>query len=97
MLNTKPLDDLEIYELFRAAYPERFPDDNDETWEEIQEFADEISGYEAVAELLGRVAMLTMPMKSMLSNTYLHCLGTVAKENNSYVMTAAVRRGASDE
>ena len=32
-MKAKPLDDLEMFELLQAAYPEKFPDDEDETWE----------------------------------------------------------------
>ena len=91
-MKNQPLDDLEMFELLQAAYPEKFPDDQDETWEAAQSFADEISGWEAVADLLGRVAMLTMPMESGMTKRLSHCLGTVVISNGSAHMRAAVRR-----
>lgn len=37
----KPIDDLELYELIVAAYPDRFDENSDEDiWDEVMEFAD---------------------------------------------------------
>jgi hypothetical protein len=94
-MNAKPLDDLEMFELLRAAYPEKFADDEDKTWEAAQQFADEISGWEDVADLLGRVVMLTMPMESGMTKRLSHCLGAVAIKDGSAQMIAAVRRDAA--
>jgi hypothetical protein len=91
-MKAKPLDDLEMFELLSAAYPEKFKDDEDETWEAAQQFADEISGFEEVADLLGRVVMLTMPMESGLTKRLSHCLGSVTIKEGSAQMIAAVRR-----
>jgi hypothetical protein len=91
-MKTNPLDDLEMFELLRAAYPEKFRDDEDETWEAAQQFADELSGWEDVADLLGRVVMLTMPMESGLTKRLSHCLGAVTIKEGSAQMMAAVRR-----
>jgi hypothetical protein len=91
-MKPKPLDDLEMFELLQAAYPEKFPNDDDETWNAAQEFADEILGWEAVADLLGRVAMLTMPMESGMTKRFSHCLGTVTIKDGAAQMMAAVRR-----
>ena len=88
----KPLDELEMFELLRAAYPEKFTDDEDETFDAAQQFADELSGWEDVADLLGRVVMLTMPMESGLTKRLSHCLGVVAITELSVQMMAAVRR-----
>ncbi|MFV0662736.1 hypothetical protein [Denitromonas sp.] len=88
----KPLDDLEMFELLKAAYPERFPDEEDATWEAAQQFADEISGWDAIADLLGRVVMLSMPMKSGLTERLSHCLGAVSVRGGAVQMEAAVRR-----
>jgi recombinational DNA repair protein (RecF pathway) len=74
-MNTQPLDDLEMFELLQAAYPEKFPDDEDETFEAALNFAEELSGLDELADLLGRVVMLTMPMKSGLTERLSHCLG----------------------
>lgn len=91
-MKATPLDDLEMFELLQAAYPEKFPDDEDETWEAAQEFADSISGFDDVAELLGRVVMLTMPMESGLTGRLSHCLGRVEFTETRAIMVAAVRR-----
>lgn len=94
MNKVKPLDDLEMFELIRAAYPEEFKDDSDETWDAVQDFAHNISGYDDVADLLGRVVMLTMPMASGLTNRQYHCLGSVTFNDGLACMVAAVRRDA---
>lgn len=91
-MKAKPLDDLEMFELMQAAYPEKFSGDDDETWEAAQLFADEICGWEDVAELLGRVVMLTMPMESGLTKRLSHCLGRVTIRAGRAHMVAAVRR-----
>ena len=86
-----PLNDLEMFELLQAAYPEKFPDDENETWDKAQEFADGISGWDEIADLLGRVVMLTMPMES-LTKRMSHCLGKVTFKGDKVHMCAAVRR-----
>lgn len=88
----KPLDDLEMFELLKAAYPEKFPDDDNETWEAAQQFADEITGWDEIAELLGRVVQLTMPMKSGLTERMSYCFGKITVNGDNVMMTAAVRR-----
>lgn len=92
MKTAKPLDELEMFELLQAAYPEKFPGDDDETWDAAQNFADEISGWEDVADLLGRVVMLSMPMQSGLTGRLSHCLGRVTIRDGQAHMVAAVRR-----
>ena len=91
-MKAKQLDDLEMFELLQAAYPEKFSDDEDETWESAQQFADEIKGWDEIADLLGRIVMLTMPMESQLTKTLSHCLGKIEIIDGSAHMVAAVRR-----
>lgn len=91
-MKAKPLDELEMFELLRAAYPEKFTDEENETWEAAQQFADEISGWEVIADLLGRVVMLTMPMKSEITKRPSHCLGTITIKDGSAQMMAVVQR-----
>jgi hypothetical protein len=91
-MKAKPLDDLEMFELLQAAYPEKFPGDDDDTWEAAQQFADEIAGWEDVADLLGRVVMLTMPMSSGITKRLSHCLGRVTINEGAAHMMAAVQR-----
>lgn len=90
----QPLDELEMFELLQAAYPEKFPGDDDKTWDAAQNFADEISGWEAIADLLGRVVMLTMPMESGITKRLSHCLGPLSVKGGTVHMVAAVRRDA---
>lgn len=88
----KPLDDLEMFELLRAAYPKKFPNDEDETWEAAMEFAEELTGFEELADLLGRVVMLTMPMQSGLTERWSHCFGKITIADGKAIMSAVVRR-----
>jgi hypothetical protein len=88
----EPLDDLEMFELLQIAYPEKFPGDDDETFEAAQEFAESISGWEEVADLLGRVVMMSPLMASPLTDTARHCLGRVSLVNGYMRMRAAVSR-----
>jgi hypothetical protein len=91
-MKTQPLDDLEMFELLQAAYPDKFPDDEDETFDAALNFAEELSGFDELADLLGRVVMLTMPMKSGLTERISHCLGRVEFAGGAASMVAAVRR-----
>ena len=86
------LDDLEMFELLQIAYPEKFPGDDDKTFEAAQEFAESISGWEEVADLLGRVVMTAPLMAGPLTGTAMHCLGRVSLVNGHMRMTAAVSR-----
>lgn len=90
----RPLDDLEMFELMQVAYPEKFQCDDDETFDAANEFADELQGWEDIADLLGRVAMLTMPMESGMTKRMSHCLGKVSVNNGNAMMVAVVRRDA---
>lgn len=91
-MKTQPLDDLEMFELLQACYPEKFPDEEDETFEAALNFASELSGFDELADLLGRVVMLTMPMKSGLTERLSHCLGPVKFADDAAHMMAVVRR-----
>jgi hypothetical protein len=91
-MSNQPLNDLEMFELLQAAYPERFPDDDNETWDAALQFVEEISEFDILADLLGRVVMLTMPMESGLTKRLSHCLGRVEIKEGRVDMIAAVRR-----
>lgn len=91
---TQPIDDLEMFDVLRAAYPEKFVDDSDETWDAAQEFAQEIEGFDAVADLIGRLVMLAMPMKCGLTGRLSHCLGPITFKDGKAFMTAGVQRDA---
>jgi hypothetical protein len=94
MKKLKPLDDLEMFELLQAAYPEKFKDDSDSSFESAQIFADELSGWDEIADLLGRVVMLTMPMESGITKRLSHCIGKINIQDGNAYMIAAVRRDA---
>jgi hypothetical protein len=91
-MKVTPLDDLEMFELLQAAYPGRFESDDNDTFEAAQEFADELSGWDDIAELLGRVATLTTPMRSPLTGKVTHCLGKVSMDGDTVNMLAVVKR-----
>lgn len=92
----RPLDDLELVELIWAAYPERFKGESEEEdWEEALQFIDEMESFVELADLLGRVVMLTIPVASSLTGDYYHTLGKVVKGSGSWNMMAAVKREAS--
>jgi hypothetical protein len=97
MIKPKPLDDLEMHELLSLIYPDHIRSDEDEYFELSQDACgvtiDLGDGFEVtLADLLSRVAMLTMPMKSGLTERFSHCLGKVTITGDSAQMIAAVRR-----
>lgn len=92
-MKVKRLDDLEMFDLLSAAYPGKFTDD-DAGWDSAQNFAEEISGWEDVSDLLGRVVMLTMPMESGITKRLYNCLGKIELHKGEARMIAAVRRDA---
>jgi hypothetical protein len=97
-MKTKPLDDLEMHELLRLLYPEHIRSDDDEYFELSQDVFEHATvdlgdGVEVeLADLLGRLVMLTMPMESGLTKRLYHCLGAVTINDGSAQMIAAVRR-----
>lgn len=94
-MTKRKLDELEMFDVMRLAYPERFKDESDETFDAALEFADSINGFEEIADLLGRVVMLSVPMKSGLTGKLYHCLGNVQISGGEVDMCAAVKREAS--
>lgn len=78
------LSQLELYELFVALYPDKFPvseegDDEDDRWDEVLRFAEEVTQDDGcdgnpVLDLLARIVYLAPLMKSPLSETYHHVL-----------------------
>lgn len=93
MKNAKPLSDLELFEIIVAAYPEKFDENaDDDCWDEVMDFAESMSGADEISDLLGRVAMLSMPMESAIKGELGHALGKVTITNNQVHMRAAVKR-----
>lgn len=96
--NAKPLEDLELFELIVAAYPEKFKeaeDRGDDIWDEVLEFADDLCAemdQDMLCRLLGRVVMLTMPMQSGITGEGRHALGSIEIHEGKALMTAAVTR-----
>jgi hypothetical protein len=88
----QPLTELEMFELLQVAYPGKYPDDTDEAWESAMEFADNLCGFDELADLLGRIVMLTMPMSTAITGGLVHCLGEVTISGGNANMVAAVKR-----
>lgn len=94
----RPLDDLEMHELLRLIYPEHIKSDEAEDFKLSLDICENTTvelgdGFEpTLADLLGRVALLTMPMQSGLTQRLSHCLGKVEISNGEVRMVAAVRR-----
>lgn len=91
------LTELEQYELMVAAYPEKFAkreeEGEDDLWDEVMEYWEEVTNDpELVADLIARLAYLTMPMGSALTGIRRHVLGVPSLHNGSVNMTAAVTR-----
>jgi len=97
----KPLDDLEMHELLRLCYPDHIKNDDDEFFDLSADICDSAmvdlgDGVEvSLADLLGRVVMLTMPMRTGMTGRLSHCLGAVTVNGDSVGMVAAVRRDAA--
>lgn len=89
-----------MHELLRLMYPDHIRNDDDEYFELSQDICEHAvvdlgGGVEVeLADLLGRIVMLTMPMESGITKRLSHCLGKVTISNGSVQMVAAVRRDA---
>lgn len=96
MKKAGPVDDLELYELIVAAYPDKFNEHSEDCiWDEVMNFAEEqFGGIENVSELLGRLVYLTMPQQTAITGRATHALGPIKKSETGYSMMAAVSRGA---
>lgn len=97
MKTPHPLDDLEMHDLLRLLHPEHIRSDDDAYYELSQQACESTvdlgDGFQVtLADLLGRVVMLTMPMQSGLTGELSHCLGEVTIADGSAQMRAAVRR-----
>lgn len=97
MQNAQRISDLELYELVVAMYPEKFgarDEQGDDLWDEVMEFVeDDLVGEllcteEGLRELLGRVLLLTHPIRSGFSGELFHALGTVEIKGDQVQMMA---------
>lgn len=95
---SEPLDDLEMHELLRLMYPDLIRSDDDAYFTLSQDICNDVTvylgdGFEpTLAEFIGRLVMLTMPMRSGLTERLSHCVGSVKISNGEAHMIAAVRR-----
>ena len=88
-----PLEELELYELLAAAYPEKFSgDDSESDFLAAMEFAASMWGEADICDLLGRVVMLAMPMTSPLTGEIYHALGKITIADHRVNMVAIVKR-----
>lgn len=97
-MKPEPLDDLEMFELLQLAYPGQFDGDDEEAWDKALSFADELSGFDQLADLLGRVVIMAPTMESPLTKRLYHVLGRLEPmKDGNYAMIAVVRRLAGDQ
>lgn len=89
----KPATELEIYELMVAAYPDRFQEGDDDIWDEVMEFAEELFGdLDVLGDLLGRLVLLAHPMVSAINKEVTHCLGPITIADGNIHMISAIQR-----
>jgi hypothetical protein len=93
-MKSKPLTDIEMFDLLQILYPDTFQDD-DEGWEKAMDFVENLSGVDNIADLLGRVVMCTMPLQSTINGELHHALGKITLFNNSSNMCAVVKRNCN--
>lgn len=85
----RPLDNLDVFEIMQAIYPDQFAEDSDENWDAVMEMIDgiEING-DPLDMFLGRLIMLAPTMESPLTGKKYHVLGT--QEENHFRAVAKV-------
>ena len=88
-----PLSYEEMLAILHAAYPGRFEDQSRvERVTALLGFIDSVRGFEDIADLLGRVVMLTMPMTDPETFQTMHCVGRLSVTRGRTRMDPAVRR-----
>lgn len=94
------LNDLELYEIIIAAFPEKFAgrdEAGDDLWDEVQDFAEELCADMEVPDLcrlLARLVMLSSPMRTAIGGELVHSLGTVEIQGDRVMMTGGAKRPA---
>lgn len=88
-----------MHDVLRLAFPELIMSDEDHYFDlSVSACRYDISLGErcsfSLADLLGRVTMLSNPVKSELNGKLYHCLGEVSIIDDYVNMTSAVRRDA---
>lgn len=59
-----PATDLEAYEVVIAMYPDKFDENSDDDiWDDVMDFIEDELGGDAFYELLGRLVLLTDPVR----------------------------------
>jgi len=100
-MKPRPLNDLEMHELLRLMYQDHIRSDEDEYFNLSQTICNESTvdlgnGFKPLlADLLGRMVMLTMPMSNGTATPLSHCIGPVTMKDGAVQMTAVVRRDAT--
>jgi hypothetical protein len=106
MKNAERISDLELYELVVAMYPEKFAERDeagDDLWDEVMEFVeDDLVGEllcteDGLRALLGRVLLLTHPIRSGISGELYHALGTVEIKGDVVHMLAHAKAKIAPE
>lgn len=100
MKKAKYLDDLELYELIVAAYPERFgerDENGDDLWDEVNSFVEEelcgelLQDEYGLRQFLGRILLLTNPVRASLSGELFHALGKVEIKGDQVLMLGGAK------
>lgn len=93
MKQVKPLNDLEMYEVIKLAYSDKFPEIEGDDWDDVMDFVEcELGGFEELSEILGRIVRLAPVMQSPITGEAHHCLGDVVMKDGQASITAAVKR-----
>ena len=95
MNNYRKADELEIYETIVAMYPEKFTDedDGDDQWNAVFEFIEnELCDIDVLADMLGRIVMLTNPVQSSMTGLFSHVIGRVDIKSDEVLMISTIRR-----
>lgn len=87
----KPLDELEIFELMQAMFPEKYPDEEDETYYCAIRDWEDMDINDVLSRVVPRLIMLAPTMESPMTGERYHVLG---KEKDGY-FTAIIKREAS--
>lgn len=89
-----PIDDLERFELMQMLFPEELPDDDDESWDKVDDLIYEKFGVdpEQFDLIVGHLVMLAPVMESGLTKRRMHVLGKVTVEGDNQYMCAGVKR-----
>jgi hypothetical protein len=99
IIHAVPLSGSELYEVLIAAFPEWLNStDEEEDYRKVRDFADDLvrrMDEKRLRELLGRIVLLTLPVKTALLGYSVHALGSLEiVSDGSFIMTTSVQRPA---